>query len=52
MNDAKSGAGDWNARTKRNTMRLGYWTGAWVVTLAIAVFGPLFAWKRRQFRWP
>ena len=47
MNDAKPGAGDWNARTKRNTVRLGYWTGAWVLTLAVAVFGPVLAWENQ-----
>ena len=31
-------------RTRRNTVRLAGWTGAWVVTLAVAVFGPTFAW--------
>ena len=31
-------------RTRRNTLRLGGWTAAWVITLAIAVFGPALAW--------
>jgi len=36
---------DWNARSRKNTIRLGYWTGAWLVTMAVAVFGPRFAWQ-------
>ncbi|HIG55073.1 MAG TPA: hypothetical protein EYG11_14060 [Candidatus Latescibacteria bacterium] len=28
----------------RNTLRLGYCTGAWLVTTALATFGPQFIW--------
>ena len=34
-------------RTRRNTMHLGIWTGAWVLTLAVAVFGPALAWDSK-----
>jgi fluoride ion exporter CrcB/FEX len=34
-------------RTRQNTVRLAIWTGAWVVTLAIAVFGPIFVWDSK-----
>ncbi len=45
MNTANSGSGNWAARTRRNTVRLGIWTLAWVVTLAVAVFGPTLVWE-------
>jgi len=36
--------GDWAVRNKKNTARLGYWTLAWVVTMAAAAFGPKLVW--------
>ncbi len=42
---SRSNTGGWDARNKRNTTRLAWWTGAWVLTLAIAVFGPLLLWE-------
>lgn len=44
MNVPKSGAGDWAASNIRNTVRLRYWTGAWVLTSALAAFGPKLIW--------
>ena len=35
---------DWATRVNRNTLRLGYCTGAWLVTTALATFGPQFIW--------
>ena len=35
---------DLTARTKKNTLRLGCWTGAWVLATAGAAFGPRFLW--------
>ena len=37
-------SGDWAARVNRNTLRLVYCTGAWLVTTAVATFGPQFIW--------
>lgn len=34
----------WEATTKKNTRHLAYWTGSWVITMAIASFGPKFLW--------
>ena len=34
----------WETTAKKNTMRLAYWTGGWMLTLAIASFGPKFIW--------
>ncbi|TVZ27186.1 hypothetical protein JM83_2212 [Gillisia sp. Hel_I_86] len=31
--------------TKKNTINLAVWTGAWVLTLAISTFGSLLIWK-------
>ena len=44
MNKQMTDHNDWTARTVRNTIRLGFWTGAWLVTMAVAVFGPKFIW--------
>ena len=45
MNTSNSKPGKWAAENERNTIVLGWWTAAWVVTMAIATFGPEFAWK-------
>ncbi|MGB0776931.1 MAG: hypothetical protein ACPGR7_02780 [Flavobacteriaceae bacterium] len=31
--------------TKKNTMNLAYWTFAWLISMAIATFGPEFIWE-------
>jgi hypothetical protein len=35
----------WEAATRKNTKRLAYWTVSWVLTLALATFGPKFLWN-------
>ena len=45
MNKFKTDSNDWAANSARNTVRLGYWTGAWVLTMALANFGPRFIWE-------
>lgn len=45
MSKLKTGSNDWAANAARNTTRLGYWTAAWVVTMAVANFGPRFIWQ-------
>ena len=42
MTDRK--AGSWAENMKKNTLRLAYWTLAWLLTLALATFGPQFFW--------
>ena len=37
-------ADGWEAGVKRNTIVLGYWTGAWVATMALAALGPTHLW--------
>ncbi|MDE0586705.1 MAG: hypothetical protein OSB64_00005, partial [Candidatus Marinimicrobia bacterium] len=36
---------DFTTRTKINTVQLGLWTGAWVLTTALAAFGPKLFWE-------
>ena len=45
MNKLKTTSGDWEANTRKTTAHLGYWTAAWVVTMAIAVFGSRLVWQ-------
>ncbi len=40
---------DWEARTIKNTARLGFWTGAWLVTMAVATFGPILIWPANKW---
>ena len=44
MNDLNGENGDWAVRNKKNTARLGYWTFAWLMTMAAAAFGPKLVW--------
>ena len=48
MNDLKTGSNDWAAKNVKNTAHLGLWTAAWVVTMAIATFGPVFIWSSNK----
>ena len=48
MNHLKTDSSDWVAQGRKNTLRLGYWTGAWLVTMAVATFGPLLMWQANQ----
>jgi hypothetical protein len=45
MNTNQAGSGSWAANSCRNTIQLAYWTGAWLVTTAIATFGPVLIWE-------
>ncbi|WNC72302.1 hypothetical protein RGQ13_19620 [Thalassotalea psychrophila] len=44
MNKQVTEPNEWQARTKKNTFKLGMWTLAWVITSAIAAFAPRFIW--------
>ena len=35
---------EWEASIRKNTRHLAYWTVSWVVSLAIATFGPIVLW--------
>lgn len=43
MNPSKTN--DWAARNTKNVAVLAYWTLAWVLTMALATFGPRFIWQ-------
>ena len=45
MNDTQSGSKGWEADVRRKTVKLGYWTLAWVLTMAVATFGPESLWQ-------
>ena len=38
----------WQASSAKNTVRLGFWTLAWVVSMAIANFGPRILWDHNE----
>lgn len=44
MDNSKADGNDWAAQRNKNTTRLKVWTAAWVLTTAIAAFGPKLAW--------
>ena len=48
MNAPKTNTSSWAANTAKNTARLGLWTGAWVLTMAVANFGPTFVWQSHK----
>jgi hypothetical protein len=48
MSNLKPGSDNWAAKTTKNTAVLGFWTGAWVVSMAIATFGPIFVWDYQK----
>ena len=45
MNKQMNDSGNLTARTKTHTIRLGFWTGTWVLSTAVAAFGPKFLWN-------
>lgn len=48
MSDARSQNRGWQANVRRQTIKLGYWTLAWVLTMALATFGPKFLWNSNE----
>lgn len=48
MNTTQPNSGDWKASRKKDTVRLGMWTLAWLVTMAVAVFGATLVWSGNQ----
>ncbi len=45
MNEEDASGGEWATNNRQNTIRLAWWTAAWVITMAIAVFGAHFVWE-------
>lgn len=44
MNELATKTSDWNARSRKSTRLLAYWTIAWTLSMAVAAFGPKFLW--------
>jgi len=44
MNNQGTDSGGWAAKTAKNTVQLAFWTGAWIITMAVATFGPILFW--------
>jgi hypothetical protein len=42
MSDAHPRNQGWQANVRRRTIMLGYWTLAWLLTMALASFAPKF----------
>lgn len=49
MNKSKINTGEWKSQTRKTTISLAKWTGAWVVTMALATFGSLYLWDSTLF---
>ena len=45
MNEFTENASEWATTNKRNTRNLRNWTAAWVLSMALANFGPVFLWE-------
>ena len=48
MNNSSTKPNNWAANNAKNTLILKYWTSAWVVTQALAVFGPQYIWQSNK----
>lgn len=48
MENITSDSGNRNARTHKNIFRLALWTGAWLLTTALAVFGQRYFWESAE----
>jgi len=44
MSKQTGSTSNWETNAAKNTVRLGYWTLGWVLTMAVANFGPRFLW--------
>jgi hypothetical protein len=44
MKESTSTHSSWSAKITRNSFRLACWTGAWILTMAAATFGPQWLW--------
>ncbi len=49
MNDLYKEEDNWSSKTAKNTALLGYWTAAWLITMAAANFGPKFIWQSNEW---
>ena len=40
---------DWKTRNNKKTAHLAGWTAGWVITMALATFGPTYLWDSQQW---
>lgn len=45
MKNLETDATPWERKITRNTKLLAVWTGAWLLTMALATFGPVLLWS-------
>ena len=48
MSNQESSPTAWQQKTVKTTKRLGFWTLAWVLSMAVATFGPKFIWDGNE----
>ena len=48
MSKTTPAANDWQAKTRKNTLKLGFWTATWLASTALATFGPQFIWDSNK----
>jgi len=48
MNNQNTESSTWAANIVKNTVQLAWWTAAWLVTMALAKFGPLYIWESNK----
>jgi hypothetical protein len=49
MEKLTSHSNDWKARMSKTTVHLAEWTAGWVITMALATFGPNYLWGSQQW---
>ena len=48
MTNEKPAPSAWQKKASKTTAVLGFWTLAWVLTMALATFGPKFLWNSNE----
>ncbi len=49
MKKLTSNSKDWRTRINEKTVHLAGWTAGWVITMALATFGPTYLWDSQQW---
>ena len=49
MEKSTSNSKDWKTRINKTTTHLAGWTAGWVITMALATFGPAYLWNSQQW---
>ena len=48
MTKEKKAPSDWEQTSIATKTHLGFWTGAWVLSMAVATFGPTYIWPANE----